>query len=177
MKAIKTSLSGKKFFAGKLALLLLCVGSLALAVSAAPKSKDGVVQVNGGNALFNSQAPSQAPSLALSGALKQNPNARQFRVNWHFGSGAAGAGNGVYTALYKRAESTLKIFGKHTDTTGEYYSNYLYIYVEDDTIHQVAEKYKTGKTEDGNDDNDELAYFPRVTEFGAEARVISSVAR
>jgi hypothetical protein len=143
-------------------LLLIISSAQAHADSSYPKSSDGVVQIKAGNALFGSGGP----STLLSRELKQNQDSKQFRVNWYFGAGGASGG---YTALYKRDESTLKLYGEYETESNTLVQQYFFIHVTDDTIHQLAEKYKLGEDKEGSN-FDDMAYFRRVTEFGAQSQ-------
>ena len=71
----------------------------------------------------------------LSKAVEADSTYKKFRVS---GSYNMGGGAGTVTALYNRAEGTLKFFETDSDVRGLYISSYLYSNVSDDLIHRLA---------------------------------------
>ena len=109
-----------------------------------------------------------APLVTLSGALKKDVTSQRFRVTWHFVSFESGAKT---TALYDREKHTLKLYSDHYNENGDRIRRYLLSSVSDSAIHKLTEEYQDDEGEHGPE-TDELAFFTRLTEFGAQLKTI-----
>ncbi len=123
--------------------------------------------------VWSSWAPesSSTPLVLLSRALEKDETSRRFRVTWSFVIAQSGANT---TALYDREKHTLKLYSNHYNEYGNRIIQYLMSQVSDKAIHELAKKYEDDDGGIEGPEVDELAFFARLTEFGAQQRIIEN---
>lgn len=111
-------------------------GSVTFYVKFPTAKVNGEVQVKVGNIM--SDFP-RIPSQALSAALKQDLKFNKFRVSW---SGYGSSYGFASTALYNRADKTLKFYAQDSSGQGDLYNEGVesisWKNVSDTTIHKLA---------------------------------------
>lgn len=114
-------------------------------------SKADEVQLNGPNVDMDGGA---APLVHLSQEIQGNAAGRRFRITWSFHGGAGGHADS--TALYDRSNATLKLFCVTFNPDGKYYTHKVYYGVTDNSIHQLAAKFRDDYS------TTEMAYFDQL---------------